>query len=253
MLTPSSAYQTEHNKSSRTPIYQVRLHVRHPLDSTLVAGLKGYWRLDESSGVRYDAIGLGNLQDNNTVTQAVGKIGNAARFASVNREYLSCSLPANSPLRTGDTDFAVGAWVYLETLSADQVIISQYGRAIGFGLISGWKVFFDNGNQQFRFTIRDDQSPGTTKNLLASSFGTPSINTWYYVAAWHDSTANLIKISVNDGAVDSLATAGIYPPSYIADPLMIGADNSGGTALGEPANFMNGRIDEVSFWKTVFA
>ena len=42
----------------------------------------GYWQLGEASGTRADTYLDNDLDDNNTVTQAVGKVGNAAQFTA---------------------------------------------------------------------------------------------------------------------------------------------------------------------------
>ena len=69
-----------------------------------------------------------------------------------------------------------------------------------------------------------------------------SVNTWYFLTAWHDSVNNTISIQVNNGAIDSLAySAGAYDSSIV---FAIGMLNS-------TSHLMNGRIDEVLFTKTI--
>ena len=67
---------------------------------TLPTNLIAYWKLDEASGTRNDSKGANHLTDNNTVTQAVGKVGNAAQFTLANSEYLS--IADNADLSAGD-------------------------------------------------------------------------------------------------------------------------------------------------------
>jgi len=71
--------------------------------STLLDGLVSWWNLDETSGVRYDAVGSNDLTDNNTVGYAGGKIGNAASFVKAQTEYLSTAYTATLDLPTAFT------------------------------------------------------------------------------------------------------------------------------------------------------
>lgn len=85
---------------------------------TLLDGLVSYWKLEEANGARVDSVvASGNdLTDNNTVTQAVGVLGNAAQFTAANSESLSHA--DNASLGTGDIDFTVASWVYFDSLTS---------------------------------------------------------------------------------------------------------------------------------------
>jgi hypothetical protein len=76
-----------------------------------------------------------------------------------------------------------------------------------------------------------------------TALGSPLATTWYYVVAWHDSTANTINIQINNGTPTSLShTLGVYA----SGTGLFSIGSTGGTAA-----YMNGRIDEVSFWKRI--
>src|SRR3990167_8248201 len=77
---------------------------------TLPTSLMAYFKLDEASGTRVDSKSTNDLTDNNTVTQAVGKVANAAQFTSANSEYLS--IGDTLDLSTGDIDFTISGWMY---------------------------------------------------------------------------------------------------------------------------------------------
>ena len=85
---------------------------------TLLNGLVSWWDLDEASGTRFDshtANDVNDLTDNNTVTQATGKVGNAAQFTAANLEHLSKSSASN--LGADDRDFTWAQWIYLDSLA----------------------------------------------------------------------------------------------------------------------------------------
>ena len=81
--------------------------------STLLTGLVSWWNLDETSGIRYDAVGSNDLTDNNTVLYtSAGKIGNAASFDAANQERLTISG------LTPWTPRCVSFWVKLDNVGA---------------------------------------------------------------------------------------------------------------------------------------
>lgn len=205
----------------------------------LTTSLTSYWKLDEASGARADSVGTNNLTSNNTVGQAVGKLTNAAQFNSASSRYLS--ITDNASISVGDIDFTVGAWVYLDSKSADQAIAGQYYTTTNQ---RSWNINYQAAADRFRFAVSADGTSvaGQFDNVIADNFGSPSTGTWYYIVAWHDSVANTINISVNNGPANSLShTTGVLDST---GPFTIGA-------LGNPLQYFDGRIDGVGLWKRV--
>ncbi len=206
----------------------------------LSTNLIAYWKLEEASGTRLDELsGCGgsgcDLSDNNTVTQAAGKQNNAALFTAANSEYLLKADHAD--LSAGNIDFSIGAWVYLASKGADRAIVSKY---LATGNQREYMILFSSGADRFRFQTSPD---GTNVfSTTANALGSPALNTWYFVFAWHDAGADTLNIQVNNGTVDTLSsyTGGIVDGT--AD-FMIGSYNVH-TSL-----FWDGRIDEVGIWK----
>ena len=203
--------------------------------STLNNNLVGYWKLDEASGQRNDSSGTSHLTDNNTVTQAAGKVGNAAQFTRANSESLSVADPA--ALSMGDIDFTLAAWVYLDSTANSIMVLckgdlgaSTYEYMIRF---SSSAVLFETrmGNGVVNLTRQ------------ATTFGAPSTATWYLIIAWHDATANTVNICVNNGTVDS---SSLLTGSYDSAYSFVMGNSSAGTTY-----YWDGRIDEVGIWKRV--
>lgn len=201
---------------------------------TLLDGLIAYWKLEEPGGVRDDQKGPYDLAAVNGVTQAAGKVGNAAQFTAANSEFLS--LADNADMSTGDIDFTFAAWVYLDS-KAVRTILSKVGD--GSTNNTEYLLRYINTVDRFQFFV----SSGTVMTILpADSLGSPLTGTWYFIVAWNDSVNDTINIQVNNGAVDSLSHVG--GGQNTAQDFRIGALN--------PANdHWNGRIDEVGFWKRV--
>lgn len=194
--------------------------------STLNNGIVSYWKMDEASGTRIDAVtATGNdLSDNNTVTSNTGIISNAGQFTRANSEYLSHI--DNASLSVNGTDFTVAVWVYMDTEPADNAIISKWGAGG-----NEYQMYYSQALDRFRFA--------TTATVTANNFGAVTTGTWYLIIGWNTSTAAFI--SVNNTTADSVVAG--YPAAGTSDFLM---GNIGGSF-----NYWNGRLDEVGFWKRV--
>lgn len=204
--------------------------------SSLLTDLCAYWKLEEASGTRNDSHSTNHLTDNNTVTQAVGKLGNAGQFTRANSEYLS--LADNAALSTGDIDFSVQAWVYLDSLPANMFIVAKDNVSP-----REYRLDYHLADDRFRFFCfkSDDSVAGLVR---ADSLGTPATGTWYHILAWHNAATDTVNIQVNGGTVDSAATTGV--PSDTAASFVIGAE-------GSPNHYWDGRIDSVAVWKKVLS
>jgi hypothetical protein len=204
-----------------------------PVEKISQTNLVAYWKLDETSGTRADSKGSNNLTDNNTVTYAPGRLGNAGHFKSANSEYLS--IVDNTDLSTGDIDFSLSAWVQAESLG-NRVVIAKWNSLTPQ---REYYLWYSNTNSRFEFGVRD--SGDTTNTAVnATNFGAASTATWYFLYAYHDSLANEIGISVNNGAVNTTPTSSGVRDGTAAFTIGVQAD---------PTNYWDGLIDEVAFWK----
>jgi hypothetical protein len=200
--------------------------------STLLNGLVAFWKLDEASGTRNDSVGSNHLTDNNTVTQAAGKSGNAAQFTSANNESLS--IADNTDLSTGDIDFTFGLWVYFDDVGSNHVPLSKWNDTgpdyeYWLGLLGGVLTFY----------VRDAANTALDNIPSAASI---SVSTWYFIVIWHDSVANTINIQVNNGTPASKSySAGVR--NGTASFFIGGQENL--------INYHSGRGEDVGFWKRV--
>jgi hypothetical protein len=193
----------------------------------LYDSLIAYWKLDEASGNRADSYGPHTLTDNNTVTQAAGKVGNAAYFVAANTESLSVA--DHVDLRAGDRDFSCDLWFYADNLVGTQFIMSQGSASSGAGL--GFSLFLNTSNLQVRM------ASGATNATL--TIGAVSAATWYYVAIWYDAATNTLWAQLNGDAAVSVTLVGAA--NGPAGALRYGASQTAATPL-------TGRIDEAARW-----
>lgn len=198
---------------------------------SLTTSLIAYYKLEEASGTRVDSFGANDLADNFTVTQAVGKVGNAGQFTRVNSEYLS--IADNAALSVGDEDFTIVAWVYLDSTGITQYIAAKSLT----GNNAGWWLNVLSSN-----VFGLNTASGAAQQNFSHSLSLSSA-TWYFVVAWYDSVANTLNIQVNNGTPESTAQTLTIVDN--AEQFVLG------TYSGADSVFWNGRIDEVGFWKKV--
>lgn len=196
----------------------------------LTDDLISYWELDEASGTRADAHDDNDLTDNNTVTSATGKVGDAADFERDNSEFLS--IADNADVSTGDIDFTWALWVRPETLPAAAMAVLSKDN----GSVWEYEIYISStGAVRFYVENGGSSEEVTTPDITASN------GTWLFIVAWHDATNNQLAIQVDNGTPVAESYAG-----GVADTdngLYFGAE-SGGV-------YFDGLIDQVGFWKRV--
>jgi hypothetical protein len=190
-----------------------------------------YYKFDDLT----DSFGSNDLTATNSPAFAAGKIGNAIDLESSSQQHLSCADNAN--LSTGDINFSGDVWIKMESKDVNKYIV---GKLTGASL--EWTVDYLQSSDRFRFYIRS--AGGTFVVAVANSLGSPSLAVWYHIYFEHDATNNFVRIRVNNGTTDSVATSGTAPPDTTA-PLRFGYVGSGTT------QHFDGLIDEAAFWKRV--
>lgn len=184
----------------------------------------------------FSILDLDNLQLWLKADSSVAADG-ARRFTAANSEYFTKS--SHADLSTGDIDFSVYGFFYLDSLAADQAIVGKYGAAAGDKEFLLW---YSQATQDIFFNCY-----GTGGAAIASpvAFTNVTSGIWYFFAAWHDATANTINLQVNAGSVASASTTDI--PNSGSGAFRIGSDESGGIGT------FDGRIAQVGFTKEVLA
>ena len=157
---------------------------------------------------------------------------NSAQFTAANSESLS--ITDNASLSTGDIDFSFVGWIYLDTVDAIRGILGKWQSPTELE-----HVITPTAAGAMRFAV---SSTGADVTVLTSTFGNLSATTWYFFFCSHDSVANTLNISINNGTVDSV--------SYLLG-VRNGTSNFVIGNIEKDSNFMNGRIDSIGFAKSV--
>lgn len=193
--------------------------------SSLLTGLVGYWKLDESSGTAADSEGSNTGTVTGTVTQgATGKIGTAYTFIGGGSSYLNCGTDASLRITSAGS---ISAWIY-------QTSSGPYSTVVG-------NDDFDTDRHGYNFFVRAD---GTVSLELASASAAQSINggtitnnAWHHiVATWDGSNVHIYIDGVDGGAVSQTVTPTQNTSSFRIANASVGTYDFTGT------------IDEVGVW-----
>ncbi|MEK7163617.1 MAG: LamG domain-containing protein, partial [Patescibacteria group bacterium] len=195
----------------------------------MVGDTNGMWSLDD---VNDSSVKANTLTNNASVTFTTSGVrGKSAHFTAASSQYLSKA--DNASLSTGDIDFTVAAWVYLDSVNAYQDIVTKWGSGTNEYLLE------HTINSDFIFAVNG----GGANAVHSTNAGANPANTWLFVVAWHDSVNNQLGISVNNGSPNTTAYSSGVPDGVSS--FNIGTEGNGW------GYFMDGRIDEVMFTKEV--
>ncbi|MBI1935239.1 LamG domain-containing protein, partial [Candidatus Woesearchaeota archaeon] len=210
-------------------------------DGNLSVNLTAYWKFDEptSSNNRSDYKGTNNLNTSGvpaTITAVDGIRERAVNLTASNNQFLG--IPDNPSISTGDIDFTIAAWVYLDSKGTTRWAISKSDS-------SGQREYdlaYNPGKDRFEFDVASASGSG---DVISGTTGSTSTGRWYFISAWHDSVGDTINIQVDNGEVNSTSyTTGVRDST---SSLRIGHNGESGVGVGH----WDGRIDEVALWKRI--
>lgn len=205
-----------------------------PGGAGLLNALIAYWPGNEANGNAQDAhTNALHLTDVNTVTSAGGLVYATARqYTALNTEYHTRA-GDDALLSTGDVDFTLAAWCRFDTVTAARTLAGKWQVAN-----REYRLVFSFTANRIRFDVSNDGA--ATVSAIANTFGAPAINTWYLLIGWHDSAANTINITVNNGGTDSQPHAtGVFDST-----------SAFGIGWSDGGVHMDGRIGPTMFWKS---
>lgn len=99
--------------------------------SLLRSGIVAYWQLNEPSGSRFDTFGGNVLTESNGVLQSGGIKNQAALFVASSSQFLYIN--NTSTLATGNINFSLAGWFYLNStsLTLQQTVVSKRDIVVG--------------------------------------------------------------------------------------------------------------------------
>jgi hypothetical protein len=202
----------------------------------LLDNLVSYWKLDEAAGQRNDSHGTNHLTDNNTVTQAAGKLGNAAQFVTANSEFLS--IPDNNSLDF-TTAFTLSVWLYFDAFPR-QTIASKWL----YSSQSSWALESQSAINLALWIAAGVVDGGTGGRQCNPGF---VASTWHHVIVVYDGSQSSEQDRVAfyiDGVFK--ANTNIGPTAASLPNSASDFDLGGGWYFG--AVKFGGRMDAVGLW-----
>ena len=192
------------------------------------------YSLDEGTGTSTaDITGHGNtLTLNSGASWESGHIGSNA--LSFNNSATGNAIDVLPVINTSQP-FSVSAWVDLNTVSGDQVLVSIDGINA-----SAFALELNNASKAFAFTrtASDSSSAAVTTAAAATA---PVAGTWYNLVGVNDPADGKLLLYING----SLAGSAAYTNGWQGTGrTVIGA----GLVNDQRANFLNGAIDDVHFY-----
>lgn len=232
----------------------------NPAPSTLLNGLRAYWRLDTSSTMWVDSRKQNHLTSVNSVETTTGVLSNAALFNASSQQYLIH--PDNIDLRATQTSsgFTVAMWPFLASKGGDRHLVNKHTTCntltffllddADYGILDTsqlgcepdlegeYYVAYANTIDRYVFGITDDE--GKAQVVVADNFGSPPTGDFNFLAAWFDPTSRSINIQVENGVLNTqVVSAGVNRT--------VDRDFFLGTNVGSGA-FHDGRLDETAIW-----
>lgn len=173
--------------------------------TTTLQDAKAYFLLDEAGGspTYADATGRGNdLTATGTTVQVAGPLGTDYATKLAHGIWLEKTVPGND-LKSHQANYTIAGWVNLTDKAnpagpSQQVFWGQLNNDIGQ---SGFNVYFDPDADRFVFDLDGGDGVDLDRGslVLDTTFGSPSLATWYFVICEYDYTNNLSSISTNNG------------------------------------------------------
>ena len=168
-----------------------------------------------------------------SLSTAQKKFGTASLITNAGGLGYASTSSGLTDFQFGSGQFTVEAWVYLTSYSgaSTYVVVGNYQANSNLG----WDFVLNSGVLNFNYSIN-----GTTSTSVGAAW-TPTLNTWYHVAADRDSS-NVVRVYLN-GAVHASATVA---STLFASTRNLYIGNDGNSLRGWP-----GHIDDVRVTKGV--
>ena len=203
------------------------------VQNTLTNNLIAYWKMDEASDVRYDALGNLNLNPFNSPLSITGIRNQAVNFVAADSQMLYMN---TASFGVAGSSFTISSWIYLASTGRLMYVARQNNNLNQ----PAWDIYVDDTDANAVFEVLSDGS-NSYRDVKCTSFGALKINSWNNIIAWVSDGLH-IGIQVNLSANTALFT-GTFSNSGIKI-FTIGATSNGATVASQ----IDSRVDEVGIW-----
>lgn len=199
--------------------------------SPLLNNLYAYYKMDETTGTRFDSMGNWDLDSlPNGMGNDTGVIGNATEHTTASSTFIHSNLKSVGLGFDGGGNFSIAYWVKFKATGSQECMVSHYSGA-------GSQAFLVQKNASDAIQLRTSNAgSGVT---ATSTYDTVSSGTWYHIAMVHDTTADTTEFYI-DGTAKTTHSDGI---AVVANYYVIWG------ALGNSGDFLGGYLDEIGCWQ----
>ncbi|PIZ47415.1 hypothetical protein COY32_01735, partial [candidate division WWE3 bacterium CG_4_10_14_0_2_um_filter_41_14] len=205
-------------------------------DTTVTAGLVGWWAMDEVSGsYAYDRSGNGNTGTATGTTVVTGKLGRGRDFNGTS-DVVSISDSTSLDITPNIT---ISTWVKLDSVSASyQNFVAKRGSG---GFPSNYFLRTGGSNNSDPDEIQFGYYNGSYR-VVSTTTANLTTGNWYHVVATHDNSSE--KVYINGVQYSTVWRWGTSSTSLLADNETL-AIGRGGSMNGE---YTDGTIDDVRIY-----
>lgn len=199
--------------------------IRGLLDDSVYTKLESSWRLEELTGIAYDAFGRLDINSDTPSPSGVsGKVGNARSFVAATSHSLT--RPSSAVLTPVANSWEMAGWARFDSATSFPILIAK-----GVSGTSEFVLYLNSGEMKIHFELVSDTDDS---DVTHTAFGVLSTGTYYFVDFGYDSVAGQIFIGINDVFNTAVHTTG---SRNAAGEFKFG-HRTGGT-------FLDGKLDEI--------
>jgi hypothetical protein len=194
---------------------------------TLPSQVKGYWRMDETSGNALDLTGNFNATQVGTISSSTGKLANA-RGQFTDSNYFSI---ANNSIFNASL-FGLSGWLYIPTMTGRNTIWSHgiyAGNSKRDFVVSGTQIFW-YFNQNDGYVQANGITAGAWHHFFTAMRATSGTNE---VRIYVDGTLAGQNTGISVGSYSGVSVIGTTP-TYAGDALS--------------SYYFRGLIDDLAYW-----
>jgi len=212
-------------------------------ESTLLTGLSGYWKLDETSGTTVtDAIGTQN--GTRTAGVGVGTTGILGYANTFNSYDDIITLPYNTNISPKGDAFSISIWFKIDSLPSEtgrDMHLFRQGNTASPYISHSISIDRDDYSPYNRIYATSRNSSGTDYSVLSS--GAVSIDTWYNLVFVNSGDGHTLQLYLNGSDVS--ASADTFTGTVFEG---LSTTNFGNAYPGAPNSFTVGTIDSFGIW-----
>ena len=208
-------------------------------ESTLLDSLRGYWKLDETSGTTVtDAAEIQNgTRTAGVGVGATGKLGYANIFDAYDDII---TIPYNTNISPKGVDFSVSIWFKIDSLP-DVTGRGNYLFQQGHNASPYLSHSIEVRNDDSRILVRSLNSSGTVYTVLSTN--PVSVDTWYNLVFVNRGDGQTLQIYLNGADVSS--SAGTFTGTVFHG---LSTTNFGNAYPNAPSSYLDGTLDSFGIW-----